>query len=84
MIKGATTQTSNLSFNYERRSLQSFQIMIKEEDRLAAVVADIDEQVAIVPRGAFVKTPHGAVLQNRSFEGKLLQQFLGTVFVLVL
>ncbi|XP_071834020.1 radial spoke head protein 9 homolog [Apostichopus japonicus] len=44
-------------------------IMIKEEDRLAAVVADIDEQVAIAPRGAFVKTPHGAVLQNRSFEG---------------
>lgn len=43
--------------------------MIKEEDRLAAVVADIDEQVAIAPRGAFVKTPHGAVLQNRSFEG---------------
>ncbi|PIK58246.1 putative radial spoke head protein 9-like [Apostichopus japonicus] len=44
--------------------------MIKEEDRLAAVVADIDEQVAIAPRGAFVKTPHGAVLQNRILKGK--------------
>lgn len=44
-------------------------IMVKEEDRLAAVVADIDEQVSIVPRGAFVKTPHGSTLQNRSFEG---------------
>ncbi len=45
------------------------QIMIKEEDRLASVIAHIDEEVAIVPRGSYVKTPHGTVLKNRSFEG---------------
>ena len=44
--------------------------MIKEEDRLAAVIAKIDEEVAIVPRGAYVRTPHGVVLKNRSFEGE--------------
>ena len=43
--------------------------MIKEEDRLAAVVADIDEDVRIVPRSAYVKTPTGPVYKNRSFEG---------------
>ncbi|XP_033125907.1 radial spoke head protein 9 homolog [Anneissia japonica] len=44
-------------------------IMIKEEDRLASVVSHIDEDVAVVPRRAYIKTPHGTVLQNRSFEG---------------
>lgn len=44
-------------------------IMIKEEDRLASVIAQIDEEVAIVPRKAYTKTSHGAVLKNRSFEG---------------
>lgn len=46
-------------------------IMIKEEDRLAAVIAKIDEEVAVVPRGAYVRTPHGLVLKNRSFEGEV-------------
>lgn len=44
-------------------------IMIKEEDRLAAVIADIDQDVRIVPRSAYVKTPTGQVYKNRSFEG---------------
>lgn len=44
-------------------------IMIKEEDRLAAVVAIIDDEVAVVPRAAYIKSPHGSVLKNRSFEG---------------
>jgi len=44
-------------------------ITIKEEDRLAAVIADIDADVRIVPRGSYVKTPTGQVYQNRSFEG---------------
>lgn len=44
-------------------------ITIKEEDRLAAVIADIEEDVRIVPRGAFVKKPTGQVVPNRSFEG---------------
>lgn len=45
-------------------------ITIKEEDRLASVIADIDEDVKIVPRAAFIKTPTGLVVPNRSFEGK--------------
>lgn len=45
--------------------------MIKEEDRLAAVVAIIDDEVAVVPRAAYIKSPHGSVLKNRSFEGRL-------------
>lgn len=44
-------------------------IMIKEEDRLSAVIADIDSDVRIVPRGAYVKSPTGQVYKNRSFEG---------------
>ena len=47
------------------------QTMIKEEERLAAVLADIDNEVRIVPRGAYVKTPTGQVYENRSFEGML-------------
>ena len=40
-------------------------IQIKEEDRLAAAVAEIDEDVSLAPRGAFVKTPLGTVIKNR-------------------
>ena len=45
------------------------QIMIKEEDRLAAVISDIDHDVRIVPRGAYIKSPTSQVYDNRSFEG---------------
>lgn len=44
-------------------------ITIKEEDRLSSVIAEIDEDVRIVPRAAFIKTPTGQVTPNRSFEG---------------
>jgi len=44
-------------------------ITIKEEDRLSSVIAEIDEDVRIVPRGAFIRTPTGSVTTNRSFEG---------------
>jgi radial spoke head protein 9 len=42
---------------------------MKEEDRLAAVIVNIDQDVRIVPRGAFAKSPTGQVYRNRSFEG---------------
>ena len=42
---------------------------MKEEDRLAAVVASIDQEVALVPHGAYIKTPLGGIRKNRSFEG---------------
>jgi len=44
-------------------------IQLKEEERVAAVVATIDSEARIVPRGAFIKTPLGEVHTNRSFEG---------------
>ncbi|KAL0967529.1 hypothetical protein UPYG_G00253400 [Umbra pygmaea] len=44
-------------------------IKVNEETRLAATVHTIDEEVSVVPRGAFIKSPHGLVQTNRSFEG---------------
>lgn len=44
-------------------------ITVKEEDRLSAVIAQIDSDAKIVPRGAYVRTPTGDVRSNRSFEG---------------
>ncbi|XP_060759569.1 radial spoke head protein 9 homolog isoform X2 [Neoarius graeffei] len=37
--------------------------------RLAVTVFTIDKEVAVVPRGAYIKSPHGTVQTNRSFEG---------------
>ncbi|XP_067841275.1 radial spoke head protein 9 homolog [Heptranchias perlo] len=42
---------------------------VKEEERLTAVIEQINREAAIVPRGAFVKTPREYVHKNRSFEG---------------
>ena len=42
---------------------------ISEELRLAAVVDAIDADASIVPRGAYVADPSGAVSVNPSFEG---------------
>ena len=44
---------------------------VKEEDRLIATIAEIDEQTSLVPRGAFVLEPTGHVTINRCFEGTL-------------
>ncbi|XP_060759567.1 radial spoke head protein 9 homolog isoform X2 [Neoarius graeffei] len=37
--------------------------------RLAVTVFTISKEVAVVPRGAYIKSPHGTVQINRSFEG---------------
>jgi len=42
---------------------------LKEEDRLAAVIADIDREAVIVPRGAYVRAANGRVYENRCFDG---------------
>ena len=49
-----------------------YQTTLKEEDRLAAVIADIDHEVKIVPRGAYVQSPKGQIYENRSFAGTLV------------
>lgn len=42
---------------------------MKEEERLASVVATIDNEAAVVPRGAYVKAPLGDVVVNKSYKG---------------
>ncbi|KAG7213413.1 hypothetical protein KM043_002698 [Ampulex compressa] len=42
---------------------------LKEEDRLAAVVELITEDVSIIPRAAWFKCPDGKVIENPGFEG---------------
>jgi len=44
-------------------------ISLKEEARLATVISKIDSEAMIVPRGAYLRTPAGAVMQNESFSG---------------
>ncbi|KAK9517591.1 hypothetical protein VZT92_022950 [Zoarces viviparus] len=46
-----------------------FQATVNEESRLAVTIHQIDEEASVVPRGAFVKNPHGLVQINRSFGG---------------
>ena len=45
------------------------QVLIKEEDRLATVIATIAHEVSVVPRGALIRTPTGEIRHNRMFEG---------------
>ncbi|RXM27044.1 Radial spoke head protein 9-like [Acipenser ruthenus] len=59
-------------------------VKIKEEQRLAAAISLIDKEAAVVPRGAYIKTPHGLVHTNRSFEGSWSLQFEKCSSVLVL
>lgn len=50
--------------------------MVKEEDRLSIVVENICRDVAIVPRGAFMRTPIGEVIKNKAFEGQCLYLYI--------
>lgn len=45
-------------------------VQIKEETRLVSVIDQIDKAVAVIPRGALIKTPFGPVHVNRTFEGE--------------
>ena len=51
------------------------QVLVKEEDRLATVIASINYDVSIVPRGAFLRAANGDIYANRSFEGRLFDIF---------
>ncbi|CAL8095588.1 unnamed protein product [Calicophoron daubneyi] len=44
-------------------------ITMKEEDRLAAVIERMENEVVIVPRGAYMRLPSGQVVRNKNFEG---------------
>lgn len=70
-VKGRFTGDPSHEFkisDQDDKDEEKFKI-VKEEDRLAAVVADIDHEVRIVPRGAFIRTPTGKVVPNRSYSG---------------
>ncbi|XP_067875712.1 radial spoke head protein 9 homolog [Heterodontus francisci] len=45
------------------------ELKVKEEERLTATIEQINREAAIIPRGAFIKTPHEQIHKNRSFEG---------------
>ena len=38
-------------------------------ERLSAVVSSIQQDVAVVPKGAYIQTETGAVVPNNSFQG---------------
>ncbi|XP_064623054.1 radial spoke head protein 9 homolog [Lineus longissimus] len=79
LVKGRFT--GDPSFEYEHTEIKKIPgegdeiveeeetITVKEEDRLAAMIAEIMEDVYIVPRAAYTKTPVGEIFNNRSFEG---------------
>lgn len=60
-----------------------FQTKINEESRLAVTVHQIDEEVSVVPRGAFIKSPRGLVHINRSFVGNIYQSNCGAEYLLL-
>lgn len=45
---------------------------MKEEDRLAAVISRIDNDVRIIPRGSFHRLTSGQVIRNKNYEGRSL------------
>ncbi|XP_078068347.1 radial spoke head protein 9 homolog [Mustelus asterias] len=45
------------------------ELKVKEEERLTATIEQINREAAIIPRGAFVRTPLEQIHKNRSFEG---------------
>lgn len=45
------------------------EIRLKEEERLAAVIAMINEDTLLVPRGAYVRRPTGFIVPCRTWEG---------------
>lgn len=56
-------------FNSADNGDDEVRISVKEEARLAAVIHKIDQEAMIVPRGAYLRTPAGIVMTNRSFGG---------------
>lgn len=68
----ADTKRAEVASDALKSSLASgvSQTQVTEETRLAVAVHHIDEEVSVVPRGAFVKDPHSIVKVNRSFGGE--------------
>ena len=59
------------TFNGEEQTEVEHTIVLKEESRLAMAIETINKEAVIVPFGAYIKTPNGLVVKNRSWEGLL-------------
>jgi len=76
LIKGRFTGNPSHEYTHSEKSQEAEDkdeespvILVKEEDRLAITIENILQDVAIVPRGAFIRTPLDEVIPNRTFEG---------------
>lgn len=58
----------------ENATDDAISISVKEDARLATVIARIDQEAMIVPRGTYLRTPGGQVTLNESFSGMTLEQ----------
>lgn len=79
MVKGRFSGDPAYDFEYFERTPAAGEDpppskSMKEEERLAGVISDIDEEVSIVPRRAYLLTPQGRVSVNRSFDGLTLNE----------
>lgn len=66
--------TGDPAYEFEIKEIQTDQaepvmITVKEEDRLATTIDDVNDEAAIIPRGSYLRTPKGIVKPNRSFDG---------------
>ncbi|XP_023422414.1 radial spoke head protein 9 homolog isoform X1 [Cavia porcellus] len=68
------TEFQKMSSEGEKPFEEDVVVQVKEETRLVSVIDQIDKAVAIIPRGAFFKTPYGPVHVNRTFEGLPLSE----------
>lgn len=53
----------------EDEHLEEEVTILKEEDRLSAVLSKVEEEAHVVPRGSFIQQPTGEIVKNRLFEG---------------
>ncbi|XP_072529973.1 radial spoke head protein 9 homolog [Salminus brasiliensis] len=68
--------TGDPSYEYEHTETQqqgergqTKKVKVNEEKRLTVTVYTIDKEVAVIPRGAYIKNLCGIVQTNRSFKG---------------
>jgi len=79
LLNAATDETRRLSALLQTRFTGDpsyrapvLDLQLKEEDRLSAVVAQVDQDVAVVPRRSLIRSPRGVVRPNRQFDGYAL------------
>ncbi|VUZ55755.1 unnamed protein product [Hymenolepis diminuta] len=56
-------------FNGDEFIQDEKKIKMKEEDRLAAVISRIDNDVRTIPRGSLLRLPSGQIIRNKNYEG---------------